>query len=83
MSGSFGTYEMAFYLTGEQRADLVTFVVTTLSGGSSTISGFPDPVDGSTATFLIVSGPEYDFSKGGDAAAQRDGNVRMTWRRVT
>jgi len=83
-STAFGRYSIVFVLTGRQVAAFVTFYFTTLAGAPGTITGFPDPRDGATATFQFAPGsvPSRAPITSGATAAERAWHVSMQWDRV-
>lgn len=83
-STAFGKYHLSFMLTGAQRATFQTLYVTTMAGGSDTITGFADPTDGSTATFQIADGgdPVWTPIDSAASAANIKWHLAMVWDRV-
>jgi hypothetical protein len=83
-STAYGRYSMSFLLTGAQKADFDTFYGTTLAGGSGTITGFPDPVDKTTATFQFAAGgdPKWMPVRPDGSTSNRKWLLSVVWDRV-
>jgi hypothetical protein len=80
-STAFGFRGMSFLLTGTQLATLDAFYAIDLEGGSGTITGFPDPKDGSAATFQPRGSYTPRIFRPGPPHLRR-WRVRLVWDRV-
>lgn len=83
-SVAYGKFGMSFILTGTQRAAFETFYGTDLAGGSGTITGFPNPIDGSSATFQFADGgdPKWRALRPDGSANARKWLLSVVWDQV-